>query len=78
MIFINARWQIEAALDEQRKCGIQPAHQSLLNRRLKALFPAPRNRFKLPCPRCLAGNGKVRAKRLTTNIRVHASELALQ
>jgi hypothetical protein len=49
MIFIDARWQIEEAPDEQRKCGIQPAHQSLLNRRLKALSPAPRNRFN-----CLA------------------------
>jgi hypothetical protein len=34
MTFIDARWQIEAAPDEQRKCGNQSADQSLLNRRL--------------------------------------------
>jgi hypothetical protein len=69
MIIIDARWQIEAAPDEQRKCGHQPAHQSLLNRRLKALSPAPRNCINLPYPGNSAGTGKVRPKRLTTNIR---------
>jgi hypothetical protein len=34
----------------QRKCGNQPAHQSLLNRRLKVLSPALRNCFILLHP----------------------------
>jgi hypothetical protein len=32
--FIDARWQIEAAPDEHTEMRSQPAHQSLLNRRL--------------------------------------------
>jgi hypothetical protein len=36
-----------------RKCGHQPAHQSLLNRRLAALPPALRHRSIVDCPdRC--------------------------
>jgi hypothetical protein len=45
---LRSRGQIEAARTNKRKCGNQPAHQSLLNRRLKILSPAPRNSFVLP------------------------------
>src|SRR4051794_41959352 len=41
MIVIDARWQIEAARTNTRKCGDQPAHQSLLNRRLDGSASGP-------------------------------------
>ena len=47
MTFIDARWQIEAAPDEQRKCGNQSADQSLLNRRLDGSVSCTVQRFIL-------------------------------
>ena len=68
--FIDARWQIEAAPDEHTEMRSQPAHQSLLNRRLEGSASStaqPLNSaLACPCNRisqlCLAS--------LTTNIRV--------
>jgi hypothetical protein len=74
--FIDARWQIEAAPDEHTEMRSQPAHQSLLNRRLdgsasgtaqplNSALACSCNRIAQPCPASL-----------TTNIRVPARELA--
>src|SRR4051812_7587694 len=50
--------------------GNQPAHQSLLNRRLKVLSPAQRNCFILLRPSFFAGKALPRSRSLTTNIRL--------
>jgi hypothetical protein len=62
----------------KRKCGNQPAHQSLLNRRLKVLSPAPRNGFVLTVHPSCGREERLRPMPLTTNIRVHARQLALE
>ena len=53
----------------KRKCGIQPAHQSLLTVVSAALPPALRNSYRLrhPAPSC--GHAASRPTALTTNIR---------
>jgi hypothetical protein len=61
-----------------RKCGSQPAHQSLLNRRLDGSVASPAQSLYPAAPGSCPGIAHPRPGSLTTNIRVHWSSLKLR
>jgi hypothetical protein len=69
MIFIDARWQIEAAPDEHTEMRHQPAHQSLLNRRLDGSASGTAQSLHSPSACSRNRIAPPRPGSLTTNIR---------
>jgi hypothetical protein len=61
-----------------RKCNNQSAHQSLLNRRLDGSVSCNARSFHPALPDLMTGTADVRSMSLTTNIRVHARQLAFE